>query len=397
MRVIFLGGLFPDEMRNEISSKSIGVIQNAADVLQRNIVNGLSQFCNISIINLVFVGSFPFRYKSKSIKSFQVKSNISLPFYNVGFSNIMIFKHISRFLCARRALMEIVNNEFDFILVYSIHTPFVRAALDVKNRNPNVKVCLIVPDLPEYFSQSTNVFYVFAKKIEKFFLNRMLEKVDSFIVLTDSMVPALKVGSRNWLRLEGIFNEVEDSSVEPKEVNKSILYSGTLDKSYGILHLLEAFSKVTDSEYRLWICGEGNAKRDVLDAMRCDERIVYFGQLPRNEVLKMQKRATVLVNPRLPIASFTKFSFPSKVIEYLASGTPVVMYRLEGIPEEYYEFISTPVDLTSGALKNVLINVCEFEISKYMKISEDARKFIFDNKNSIVQCEKLYFFLKNQL
>ncbi len=397
MKAIFLGGLFPNQMRDEIQSRSTGVIQNAADVFQRNLLNGLCEFCDIFLINLVFIGSYPLKYRSLFIHSFLVESKNLLQFKNVGFSNLMIFKHLSRYLNGRRTLLEMDSNKFDFIIVYSIHTPFVMAALDLKKHNPNIKICLVVPDLPEFMSQSTNYVYICAKKVERFLLNRLLKKIDCFIVLTDSMVSALNVGSRNWLRLEGIFNDVEDSQIVVKEENKTIFYSGTLEVAYGILHLLEAFSKITDSGYRLWICGEGNAKRKVLELSRLDSRIIYFGQLPRTEVLKMQKRATVLVNPRLPEAIFTKFSFPSKVIEYLASGTPVVMYRLEGIPEEYFKFIHAPEDLSSVSLKNVLEKVCELDKSERKILADNAKKFIFNSKNSYVQCEKIYNFLKLQL
>ena len=45
------------------------------------------------------------------------------------------------------------------------------------------------------------------------------------------------------------------------------------------------------------------------------------------------------MNPRSADAEYTKYSFPSKTIEYLATGVPVVMNRLPGIPEEYEYFV----------------------------------------------------------
>ena len=63
-------------------------------------------------------------------------------------------------------------------------------------------------------------------------------------------------------------------------------------------------------------------------------RIEFLGMLPRTDVLELQSKATILVNPRQPVGDFTKYSFPSKTIEYMASGTPLLMYKLPGIPEE---------------------------------------------------------------
>lgn len=44
--------------------------------------------------------------------------------------------------------------------------------------------------------------------------------------------------------------------------------------------------------------------------------------VPNSGVLKAQSESEILVNPRNDNNEFTKYSFPSKVIEYLGSGTP---------------------------------------------------------------------------
>ena len=51
------------------------------------------------------------------------------------------------------------------------------------------------------------------------------------------------------------------------------------------------------------------------------------------------------VNPRPGAADFTRYSFPSKTLEYLDAGKPVLAYRNDGIPPEYDEhllYISDP-------------------------------------------------------
>jgi len=64
LEIIFLGGLFPEEIRNEIENKSNGVIQYAADALQWAIVDGLDSHTEkLRIINLPYIGSYPTRYK----------------------------------------------------------------------------------------------------------------------------------------------------------------------------------------------------------------------------------------------------------------------------------------------------------------------------------------------
>ena len=59
--------------------------------------------------------------------------------------------------------------------------------------------------------------------------------------------------------------------------------------------------------------------------------------VPNSEVLKAQSESEILVNPRNDNNEFTKYSFPSKVIEYLGSDTPMIGYILPGMPKEYYD------------------------------------------------------------
>lgn len=65
-----------------------------------------------------------------------------------------------------------------------------------------------------------------------------------------------------------------------------------------------------------------------------------MGFLAKSDISLLQVKCDVLVNPRSNNDEFTKYSFPSKTMEYLLSGSKVVMYPLSGIPQEYFEFIT---------------------------------------------------------
>ena len=80
----------------------------------------------------------------------------------------------------------------------------------------------------------------------------------------------------------------------------------------------------------------------------------------------MQHKATILVNPRTSEGEFTKYSFPSKTMEYLLAGKSVVINRIPGIPEEYFNYVYTPKDESIEALAECLTNVLD--------INRDIRK-----------------------
>ena len=67
--------------------------------------------------------------------------------------------------------------------------------------------------------------------------------------------------------------------------------------------------------------------------------IRYFGFVSQEEALSLQGRAATLINPRSPEGLYTRYSFPSKTLEYLRSGRPTLCYALEGIPEEYGQYL----------------------------------------------------------
>ena len=65
----------------------------------------------------------------------------------------------------------------------------------------------------------------------------------------------------------------------------------------------------------------------------------YMGILPPDEMFDVFETATLLINPRLSDLALAKYSCPSKTFEYMASGRPVLMTRLPGVPDEYFDYL----------------------------------------------------------
>jgi len=394
--IIFLGGLFPVELRSEIEKKSMGVIQYAADALQWNILEGLDFYTDeIKIINLVYIGSYPRRYSSLRIKSFVFSHKRGARDINVGFINLTAYKTISRYYNAKRVLRKHVKKGNETIIVYAIQTSLLSAAVKLKKKNRHLKICLIVPDLPDFMIGNSNPLLRILKRIEICFIKKALLKIDAFVLLSDFMTKPLNVGSRPWIRMEGIFNPKDNLNDVKKEQYKTILYSGTLARRYGILNLLDAFSMIESQDYRLWICGDGDAREEIKQRTNHDFRITYFSQIPRKKVLELQKKATVLVNPRTSEGTFTKYSFPSKTMEYLASGTPCIIHFLDGIPKEYLDYCFIPNDETPIGLTKIITSVCEKSPEELRKFGIKAKQFILDQKTPIKQSGKIFSMLKS--
>lgn len=80
--------------------------------------------------------------------------------------------------------------------------------------------------------------------------------------------------------------------------NKVVLYTGNLVKKYGVIVLVDSFKYITSPNYRLIICVKGEAKQDIINAAKIDNRIIIKGIVIREKALELQQQATVVINPR---------------------------------------------------------------------------------------------------
>jgi len=399
--IMFLGGLFPKELENEIVTKSKVTIQYAANAVQWSLVKGFDKVAgSIKVLTAPFVGVFPTDYKDLFVKSVKWRHVQGADNKAVGFCNLFGVRQLSRGISLARESKKWARRKSGkkkVLIVYSMHTPFLYAAAKAKKLDPNIHVCLICPDLPQYMNLKArrSLAYRILKPIDIAIINRLLDSVDSFVFLTKYMAEQVNLKGRPWIVMEGIVDaeEISDSDLAKQEKNerleKVVLYTGTLDFAYGIRDLLKAFEMIEDNNIHLCICGAGEADKEVRIAASKDKRIRYFGQVPRSEVLKLQREADLLVNPRNDKGEFTKYSFPSKLMEYMLSGTPALIHRLPGIPDEYFDYVfeineNTPEDLANSIIKALL----ELEEAS-SSIGAKARDFVLMYKGNGSQAKRI--------
>jgi len=396
MQTIFIGGLYPNEILDEIKENTKH-LDFAANTLQWALLNGFeANSYPVKVITLPTLRDFPQYYKKTYFKSSSfshIKGNEDLC---LGFVTIPVIKHVSKYLNLYKSLNNLLKDKDNVhLIIYGIHSPYLKAVEKIKQRNDKIKTCLIVPDLPEYMSDSKNIIYRLLKSIDKKIILKSFQYIDSFVLLSQYMAERLPIGDKPWMVMEGIYNTNDNITNVPKEPYKTILYTGNLAKRYGILDLLEAFTKINSPDFRLWLCGNGDGLEKIQEIQKRDSRIEYFGILPRNEVLKLQKRATLLVNPRHSYEEYTKYSFPSKTMEYMASGTPTLMSKLPCLPKEYEPYIYFFDDESIEGMKNKIIEICEKSQEELSEFGQKAAEFIHTQKNEIAQTKKIIEFISN--
>ena len=397
MDILCLMGLFPKEYESTILNNSKGGIQNAANKFQWGIVNGLDgiESVHFKILNSLYIGSYPKRYKELKIPSFQFSHSNNAKDTNIGFINLTFFKNFNRYRGIKKHIDRWANEKSEdkkVIFAYAMTSPFVEILNYVKRKYPHIICCLVVPDLPEFMNASSmeNKFYKNAKKLQIKHFKRNLKKVDCYVFLTEFM--------KEWFDWEIKYTVVEGISSKTREdldkidqiqkKSKSILYAGMIEEKYGVVDLVKAFMQIKDDEWTLELFGDGTSVNKIRKLSKKDSRIHLRGMVPNEQVLREQKEVELLVNPRNDTKSFTKYSFPSKVIEYMGSGTPMIGYKLTGMPDEYKEYFYC-VDDTEDGLYKKLKMVMELSSKERKRMGHKAQEFIVTEKTAVVQCRKI--------
>jgi glycosyltransferase involved in cell wall biosynthesis len=390
--IVFIGGIYLDYERDFYKNNSKAALANSSHAHQLGIIKGIQKNnCKVILLNAPFVGTYP-KYFRKII----IRAKTYYDCYDIGYINLPVLKQICKTVSFFLKLKSIYHKKQEDlnICVYLAYLPHLFPAYLFKKFHRRTKISMIVPDLPEYFdttSKKSNFRY-FIKIIEQKIIKILLNNIDSCVLITEQMKERLGIGNKPYIVQEGIVDLDDFRRVPIKNNNRNkkiILYSGVLNRQYGIINLLEAFKQINNMSYYLFVCGYGEDAKEINEYRVNDNRVVYFGQLDRENVLKLQSEATVLVNPRTNKGEYTKYSFPFKTMEYLASGRPVIAYKLDGIPDEYDDYIYYIEDNKIETLKNKILEICEKSSSELFEFGSRAREFVLTKKNNIEQAKRL--------
>lgn len=395
MNIINIFGLYPFSQLPTFLSNTKTGLDFAANNLQEAIVKGYqSNHVNYHIINAPFLGSWPLYYKKLHVSNY--KNNLE-HLESIGYINLPIAKRsFIRSKVKARLFKYLKNHSTDDTVLLFYNFSCVSIAKDIKQKFPYIKICLLVTDLPEYMSSNDNSWVSRLNKILRRKKRDYEQYVDCYIILAEKMREKIQIGNKPFLVMEGIYNPTLTNNIVEKSSNKTILYTGNLDPRYGIEDLINAFSMIKGDDYELWIRGNGACEEIVHQRAKTDSRIKYFEKMSHKDLFNLQRMATVLVNPVHSSQEFTNFFFPSKTLEYLASGTPTLMCKLNCMPPEYENHLFFFEDETIQGMASKLQEICTKSTLELNAFGNAAKNFILTNKTPEPQINKLVNFLQSQ-
>ena len=222
--------------------------------------------------------------------------------------------------------------------------------------------------------------------------NAIINSFSSYIFLTKQMNDSFNKKHRPYLVVEGqvdINMKDFDNQLANKYDKKVCIYAGALNKIYGVERLVHGFIHAKIDNAELHIYGNGDYEDELKDICKENHNIKYFGVVPNDIVINEELKATLLINPRPSDAEFTKYSFPSKNMEYMVSGTPVLTTILPGMPKEYQEYVYVIDDESVAGIANSLKEVLGKPNDELHHKGLMAKKFVLEQKNNVYQTKKI--------
>lgn len=225
----------------------------------------------------------------------------------------------------------------------------------------------------------------------------VIPRLDGHVAVSDAIMEDFAPG-RPYLRLEGgilpeVFAGAECS--ERRDETFVIAAAGSLDEVNGFPEILEAFSRIANPDCRLRIAGGGPLESLVRAAVTRDSRIEYLGFVPLTSVLQLYRDADVLLCMRPTRRFQTRYFFPSKLIECLASGTPVITTCTGHTREEFGEFCYLLEDETAEGLAERIREVAAIPAVDRRRLGARAREFTLRTKSWEAQSRRVVEYLSN--
>jgi glycosyltransferase involved in cell wall biosynthesis len=194
---------------------------------------------------------------------------------------------------------------------------------------------------------------------------------------------------------EAVSAELARALAEEPHGRFTLMYAGGFNDLKGVPVLLEAFARLRGDHYRLWLTGGGPLQPAVEAAAVRDARIRFWGFPPYADVLALYRRAAVLVNPHSASHASARYVFPSKLIEYLATGTPVVStVSTPEVAREYGHVLVAARDDGPDAVAQAVRELEGLAPADRAALGARARAFVAAEKSWLAQATRIAAFVR---
>lgn len=403
MKILLLGSLISAAQMEQLNSNSKEKASVAPVNYETMLAKGLVENgAKVDALSVPAVAAFPHSiYKHIDKKQETIENNIQIqwvPFVNIqGLKQLTIKKNVEQLL--EQWLQENKDVKDKVVLMYSIYPPYTESAVRLCKKY-GCHLSAVITDLPEYMYSWKNM-----KGIRGWYSKRLSEKMlelqgrcDSYILFTKPMAAKMGIEDKPYMVSEGfcdasIFDDIPDQEKYPR---KTIVYGGNLSRLYGIQNLVKGFMQ-TDLDAELHLYGAGGDAAFIEECAKQDSRIKFFGRVDRKTLLVALKKAHLLVVNKPTADDYSNYSFSSKILEYMASGTPLLTTKVDGMPEEYYDYFYFFDEESTDGIKSSLEKIVNFSDKQLRDKGISARAFAVKNKSYQYMTSTIVSFLGDSI
>lgn len=241
---------------------------------------------------------------------------------------------VHRFLTLPKKIAEKIKSDFpdlgegDFVLYDSLNLALAKAA-KVLSKKYGVKRVAILTDDPHNISGTKRTYQRTCVSLSS--------NADGYFALTKGLVSLFSKKEAPSLVKMGL---VEDIPACPSPLGTPyIYYGGALFVKDGTKALIDSYL-VARPNIDLVIAGHGPYETILKEKCKLNKRVHFVGQLAKQEHYAYIKNAALLINPRIYSKKLDEVSVPSKVLEYLASGSTILSTPSTPILETYENSIN---------------------------------------------------------
>lgn len=394
--VLFLGHLFPDHLESAILDQPIPPIQTQrfGEALLSALIKGFE--ANVEVLSVAPLLDFP---RSKFLVAPGARWVIADTIQStmIPYINVMGLKHATRFIgtyCHTLAWAIKHRSSNRVIVMHGVQSCKIWGVLFACVLLHSLTISFLTDDLGIPLKWE-GVFARVIRKIDVFLMKAGLRRVTGVIAMSPQLAAKL-APDRPSLIVPAIHNpSVTPAQVPNKRDGKTftIGYFGGLHRAYGVSLLLSAFEMANRDDWCWVISGRGDLEDQLKDLAARDPRVKYLGFVASNEFSKVYENIDVLVNPKPVSTPLAFMAFPSKLVEYLGTGKPVITTNLPTLDKDFREHLIVMQADSPKELIRCLEQVASWREEQYETWGMKTRAFVENNLSPLVQGKKIRHFV----
>ena len=280
---------------------------------------------------------------------------------------------------AKQAIEDFMSHDF-VIVTDTLRLNLLKAAKRIAKQY-KTKIVGMLTDNPFNLSSGST----FVKK----YLVKQGSNLNGYLSLTNGLVQIYNQHAPSYV-FEGLVSEECEGKKDP--IFNYFYFGGSLYERYGVKTLVDAFHK-SNVKYKLVLAGSGPLAEYIEQMAEDDYRILYLSQLSKEKNIAYMRNSIANINPRPLDFKMDDESVPSKLLEYLSIGTPVISTKY---PKLYSTFKDDVSWIDGNSLEDMKFALENYNVSnqeEYLKKAATARRKDFEFYGLNVQAESIDHFL----